>query len=171
VLRQYFVAVQNVSSCCLPAAYGIEQGFSDYASRPNLGRRNVILGRETNWLEKSNITIFVKFTRKLKISLELIYFFCIFIFKGNIVLYAFICLLGHSVSILRKWSGQGRNQLFITGEQFSWNFIRWRHHVYSTVVQLFRKLSQISSLHNISENEDFSVLMKMQTEPSGQSKN
>jgi len=24
VLRQYFAAVQNLSSCCLPSAYGIE---------------------------------------------------------------------------------------------------------------------------------------------------
>jgi len=24
--------------------------------------------------------------------------------------------------------------------QFSWNFIRWRHRAYSTVVQFFRKL-------------------------------
>jgi len=44
---------------------------------------------------------------------------------------------------------QGWNQLFISGGQFWWNFIRWRHRVYSTVVQLFRKRSQIkfSSQH------------------------
>ena len=36
---------------------------------------------------------------------------------------------------------QGRNQLFISGGQFSWNFVPWRHHAYSTVVQLFRKRS------------------------------
>jgi len=34
---------------------------------------------------------------------------------------------------------QGCNQLFILGEKFSWKFIRWRHRVYSTVVQRFRK--------------------------------
>jgi len=35
------------------------------------------------------------------------------------------------------------------GEQFSWNFIRWRHRACSTVVQLFCKRSQIkfSSQH------------------------
>jgi len=39
---------------------------------------------------------------------------------------------------------QGRNQLFISGGgQFSWNFIRWRHRAYSTVVQIFRKRSHI----------------------------
>ena len=45
--------------------------------------------------------------------------------------------------------GQGRNQLFISGGQFSWTFIRWRHRVYWTVIQLFRKRSQIkfSSQH------------------------
>jgi len=35
------------------------------------------------------------------------------------------------------------------GGQFLWTFIRWRHRVYSTVIQLFRKRSQIkfSSQH------------------------
>ena len=45
---------------------------------------------------------------------------------------------------------KGRNQLFISGvRQFSWNFIRWRHRAYATVIQLFRKRSQIkfSSQH------------------------
>jgi len=32
VSRQYFAAVQNLSSCCLPPAYGIEQDFSNYGS-------------------------------------------------------------------------------------------------------------------------------------------
>jgi len=38
---------------------------------------------------------------------------------------------------------------FGEGGQISWNFIRWRHRVSSTVVQLFRKRSQIkfSSQH------------------------
>jgi len=34
---------------------------------------------------------------------------------------------------------QGRNQLFISRGQFSWNFTRWRHRAYSTMVQIFRK--------------------------------
>jgi len=44
---------------------------------------------------------------------------------------------------------QGRNQLFISGGQFSLNFIWWCHRAYATVVQLFRKQSQIklSSQH------------------------
>jgi len=45
--------------------------------------------------------------------------------------------------IYLRTGAQGRNQLFISGGQFSWNFIRWRHEAYSTVVQLFRKRSQI----------------------------
>jgi len=49
---------------------------------------------------------------------------------------------------------QGRNQLFISGGQFSWTFIRWRHRAYSRVVQHFRKRSQICSFCNISENEN-----------------
>jgi len=36
------------------------------------------------------------------------------------------------------------------GEQFSWNFIRWCHRAYSTVVQHFRKRSLKSSFRNIS---------------------
>jgi len=54
---------------------------------------------------------------------------------------------------------QGRNQLFISGGQFSWTSIRWRHRVYSTVVQLFRKRSQICSFRYISENENLLVLI------------
>jgi len=44
---------------------------------------------------------------------------------------------------------QGGNQLFISGggQLFSWNFIRWRHRAYSTVVQLFRKQSLIIPLY------------------------
>jgi len=30
VLRQYFAAVQNLSSCCLPSAYGIDRGLKHY---------------------------------------------------------------------------------------------------------------------------------------------
>jgi len=35
-----------------------------------MGSLNVILGRETNWLDKSDTTIFVKFTIKLKVGLQ-----------------------------------------------------------------------------------------------------
>jgi len=56
---------------------------------------------------------------------------------------------------------QGRNQLFISGGgQFSWTFIRWRHRACSSVVQLFRKRSQICSFRNISENDNLLVLIR-----------
>jgi len=55
---------------------------------------------------------------------------------------------------------QGRNQLFISGGQFSWTFIRWRHRAYSTVIQLFRKWSQICSFRNISENDNLLVFIR-----------
>jgi len=35
VLRQYFAAMQNLFSCCLPPAYGIEQGPPDHGHGPN----------------------------------------------------------------------------------------------------------------------------------------
>jgi len=43
----------------------------------------------------------------------------------------------------KGYSWQRRNQLFVSGGgQFSWNFIRWSHRAYSTVMQIFRKRSQ-----------------------------
>jgi len=54
----------------LPSTYGVEQGFSNYGSRLQMGLRNVILGREKNCLDKSNITIFVKFRRHFKAGLQ-----------------------------------------------------------------------------------------------------
>jgi len=55
-------------------------------------------------------------------------------------------------SIIKIWyyCRQGRNHLLIPGGRaVSWNFIRWRHRASSTMVQLFRKRSQIkfSSQH------------------------
>ena len=50
-------------------------------------------GCKTNWLDKSELKIFVKFTRKLKVGLQWIYFYCIFIFRDNIVLHPVSCLL------------------------------------------------------------------------------
>jgi len=38
---------------------------------------------------------------------------------------------------------RGATSSSFRGWQFSWNFIRWRHRAYSTVVQLFRKRTQI----------------------------
>jgi len=38
---------------------------------------------------------------------------------------------------------RGATSSSFRGEQFSWTFIRWRHRAYSTVVQLFRKWSNI----------------------------
>jgi len=37
---------------------------------PKWGREMQFWGGEANWLDKSDITIFVKFTRKLKLSLQ-----------------------------------------------------------------------------------------------------
>jgi len=46
-------------------------------------------------------------------------------------------------------SVSGVQPLHFGGWQFSWNFIRWRHRSYSTVLQLFRKPLQtkFSSQH------------------------
>jgi len=98
--------VQNLSSCCLPSTYGIVQGFSNYGLRPQGRSRNEIWGWETNWLDKSDITIFAKFTRKLEVGLQWIYFCCIFIFRGNIVFYAVSCLLW----CLPELSNDNKNQ-------------------------------------------------------------
>jgi len=40
-------------------------------------------------------------------------------------------------------SHRGATRPSFRGEQFSWNFIRWRHRAYSTMVQIFRKRSHI----------------------------
>jgi len=50
------------------------------------------LGRETNWLDKPDIKVFANFTKKLTVSLKLIYFYCIF--RDSTVLHAVSCLLG-----------------------------------------------------------------------------
>jgi len=42
----------------------IGQGFSNYGSRPQMGWRNVFLGSGKNWLDKSNMNVFVNFTSK-----------------------------------------------------------------------------------------------------------
>jgi len=74
-----------------------------------------------------------------------------------------------------KWfSGlQGRNQLFISGG----GAILKKFHSMTSSCLLNRgttfsqTVTDKSSIRNNSENENFSVLIKMQTEPSGQSKN
>jgi len=55
------------------------------------------LGRETNWLDKSYIKVFVNFTKKLTVGLQLIYFYCIF--RDSTVLHAVSCLLGCSFEL------------------------------------------------------------------------
>ena len=50
--------------------------------------------------------------------------------------------LSHTIFLLQCVTG-AQLALHFGGGEFSWNFIRWRHHAYSTVVQLFRKRSQI----------------------------
>ena len=54
----------------------------------------------------------------------------------------------HLIPTRPCWPG-AQPALHFGGGEFSWNFIRWRHHAYSTVVQLVRKWSQIkfSSQH------------------------
>jgi len=41
----------------------LRQGFSNYGSRPQMGWRNVTLGVAKNWLDKSDIQVFVYFTK------------------------------------------------------------------------------------------------------------
>jgi len=48
---------------------------------------------------------------------------------------------------IKNYSDQGATSSSFRGGQFSWNFIRWRHCAYSTVVQLFRKRSHIKILY------------------------
>jgi len=55
---------------------------------------------------------------------------------------------------------RGATSSSFRGGQFSSTFIRWRHRAYSTMVQLFRKRSQICSFRNISENESLLVLIR-----------
>jgi len=71
-----------------------------------------------------------------------------------------LCIMKTFLHFLLYHSCQGRNQIFISGEQFSWTFIRLRHRAYSTVVKRFRKLSQICSFRNISENKSLLVLIR-----------
>jgi len=73
---------------------------------------------ETNWLDKSDITSFVKFTRKLKVGLQWIYFYCIFIFRGNIVLHAVSNLL----SCLPELSNFNKNQAQQVMRCYPWLF-------------------------------------------------
>jgi len=50
----------------------------------------------------------------------------------------------HSSEDYQIWKvNRGATSSSFRGGQFSWNFIRWRHRDYSTVVQLFRKRSHI----------------------------
>jgi len=44
----------------------------------------------------------------------------------------------HISSIPGTYTG-AQPALHFGGGQFTWNFIRWRHRAYSTVVQIFRK--------------------------------
>jgi len=74
--------------------------------------------------------------------------------------------LGEEVNILEC---RGATSTSISGGQFSWNFIRWRNRAYSTVVQLFRKRSQVKfSWQHFWKWELFSFI-KMQTKWWGQS--
>ena len=56
-------------------------GFSNYGSRPQMGSRTVIFGLRNQlvWQIRSDVTIFVIFTWKLKVGLKWIYFYYIYI--------------------------------------------------------------------------------------------
>jgi len=79
VLRQYFAAVQNLSSCCLPSANGREQGFSKYGSRPQMGSRNAILGSRNQLASQIRYKNFSKIYKKidsgLAVNLFLLHFY------------------------------------------------------------------------------------------------
>ena len=96
-VQEIFIRSINVTLafpyyCLTLRSTALEQGFSNHLSRPQVGLRNAILGSRTNWLDKSDIKLFVIFTRKLKVGLQWIYL-C-YIFSGNTVLPAVSCLLG-----------------------------------------------------------------------------
>jgi len=59
-----------------------------------------------------------------------------------------VVIFGKVTDSCSTWAG-AQPALHFGGGQFSWNFIRWRHRAYSTMVQIFRKRSQIklSSQH------------------------
>ena len=55
-------------------AHNLDQGFSNYGSRPHLGSHDLVLGSrnilKTNWLYSSELKVFVTLTRKLKVDLK-----------------------------------------------------------------------------------------------------
>jgi len=72
---------------------------------PN-GLRNVILGLESQLAWQIRYNNFCKNCKKMKVGLQWIYFYCICIFRGNIVFYAVSCLLW----CLRELSNLSKNQ-------------------------------------------------------------
>jgi len=84
VLRQYFAVVQNLASCCLPSAYGIEQDFSNYGSWPQKGLRNVIFGLRNQLARQIRYNNFCKIYKKIEsrpaVNLFLLHFY---FFKGQ----------------------------------------------------------------------------------------
>jgi len=54
-----------------------------------------------------------------------------------------VALWHHKIVIFHHPEPGAQPALRFGWGQFSWNFIRWRHRAYSTVVQLFRKRSYI----------------------------
>ena len=93
VLRQYFAAVQNFSSCCLTSVCGVEQGFSNYGSRPQMGPRNVISGFQNQLAWQIRCNNFCKISKKIESRPAVNLFLMNFYFRGNILLYAVSCLL------------------------------------------------------------------------------
>ena len=72
----------HVTLCILSP---VEQGFSNCGSQPQMGPWSQLA-----W--QIRYKAFVNFTRKLKVGLQWVYFYCIL--RGNTVLHALSCLLG-----------------------------------------------------------------------------
>jgi len=83
MLRQYFAAVQNLSS-----AYGIEQGFSNYWSWPQMGSRNVILWLRNQLGRQIRYNNFCKIYKKIENRPAVNLFLLHFYFQGQ---YRILC--------------------------------------------------------------------------------
>ena len=62
--------------------------------------------------------------------------------------------------VLKQPKPGAQAALHFGGWQFSWTFIRWRHRVYSIVVQIFRKRSQITLFATFPKMITFLVLIR-----------
>jgi len=78
VLDPTFCCLPSVS-CCLPSAYGIEQGFSNYGSWPQVGSQNVILWLRNQLAWQIRYNNFCKIYKKIEsrpaVNLFLLHFY------------------------------------------------------------------------------------------------